>query len=168
MEEFLVVDGYNIIYAWPSLNQLREKSFEHAREVLIKILGNYQALRGSQVIVVFDAHRVKGAVEKKEYTGKILVIFTREGETADMVIEKMVNQLPEKATITVATSDWVEQRIVLGQGALRMSARELLEEVMNTDKAAREYFSTSLNNQPIYTRVSENVRLILEKWRRNK
>ncbi|MHB1128155.1 MAG: NYN domain-containing protein [Bacillota bacterium] len=168
MEDILVVDGYNIINAWPSMERLREESFAHAREILIKILENYQALKGNQVIVVFDAHRVKGSVEKKEYIGRVQVIYTRENETADMVIEKMVSQLPKTIMITVATSDWAEQRMVLGQGALRLSARELYEEVMETERAAQEYFISGQDNRPIYTRMNEDVRLILEKWRRKK
>jgi len=169
VQDILIVDGYNIINAWPELIKLKNESFEHARDKLLDILANYQGLVGGMVIVVFDAHLVKrGQGSRDNYSG-VEVIFTPEGETADSFIERLVTLLPERMHVTVATSDWAQQRLVMGQGALRMSARELL----NSVREAAEYSRSSLQNQrrnetTIDDMIKPDLKETLEKWRRRK
>lgn len=167
MQEYLIVDGYNIINAWPVFEKLRVESFEHARAKLIEILSNYQGSTDSRVIIVFDAHLVKGGSQKKELIDGIEVIFSQENETADNVIEKLVGTLPIQSKITVATSDWVEQTLVLGRGAVRMSARELFLEINEvTQKAIQGQKKQVNSNTNLGLRINDRVRETLEKWRR--
>ena len=125
----LLVDGYNIIGAWPELRELKERDLAAARDRLIELMAEYQAFTGCRVIIVFDAYYVQG-ISRKYKNHKVEVIFTRENETADERIEKMASELNNiKTQIQVATSDHTEQWVVFGQGALRKSARELLIEM---------------------------------------
>ncbi|WP_339060651.1 NYN domain-containing protein [Tepidibacillus marianensis] len=129
MEEILIVDGYNIIGSWPRLRELKEKgNLEGARDELLDWLSEYQAFKGRKVIVVFDAHQVSG--QGKKYKDRRLTVhFTKENETADEFIEKLVGDLNHrKRMVYVATSDYTEQRVIFGRGALRISARELFNE----------------------------------------
>lgn len=137
VEEYLLVDGYNIIFAWEDLKDLAKTSLDGARQRLMDILCNYQGFKKCHVILVFDAYRVAGhSCEVQEYLN-IHVVYTKEAETADQYIEKTVHELAKKHQVTVATSDGLEQIIILGQGALRMSAAELLEEVERTNETIR-------------------------------
>lgn len=139
-EPLLLVDGYNMIFAWEELKTLAETSLEAARGRLIDILCNYQALRKGKLILVFDAYRVPdNPGEQKEYHN-IQVVYTKEAETADQYIEKLVHEKGKEYDITVATSDGLEQLIVFGAGAGRMSARNLLEEIRQTEQAFREQY----------------------------
>ncbi len=128
-EKYLLVDGYNVIYAWKELSELAETGLDGARGRLLDIMCNYQAMKGINVIVVFDAYRVKGHTE--EYTGyhNIHVVYTREAETADLYIERFAHDNGEKHDITVATSDGLEQIIIRGEGCRIISAREFEKEV---------------------------------------
>lgn len=129
-KDVLVVDGYNMIGAWPELVKLKNKDFiEEARDRLLETLSNYQVFENVEVIVVFDAQFVPGIT--KEYTKfKVKVVFTAQGETADTYIEGIVDQLKNVLTeVTVATSDLAEQQLVFAKGANRMSANELLREI---------------------------------------
>ena len=129
----LLVDGYNIIGAWPELRELKERNLSEARDRLIEKMAEYQAYSGYRVIVVFDAHFVQG-IERKYKNFKVEIIFTRENETADERIEKMASDLNNiKTQIYVATSDFTEQWVIFGQGALRKSARELLIEMKHIE-----------------------------------
>lgn len=114
-EDLLIVDGYNIINAWPELIKLKNESFEHARDRLLDILSNFCGLAGCLVIVVFDAHMVKKGTSHKETMGGIEVIFTQEGETADSCIERLVSQLPRQTRVTVA--NFRLSSTTLGDGA---------------------------------------------------
>lgn len=148
LEEYLLVDGYNVIFAWDSLKELAKVSLDGARQRLMDILCNYQGFKKCHVILVFDAYRVAGhACEVREYLN-IHVVYTKEAETADRYIEKTVHELAKKYRVTVATSDGLEQIIIMGQGALRMSAAELLEEVERTDATIRaEYLDKPRRKQ---------------------
>ncbi|MDN5325368.1 MAG: uncharacterized protein PWP41_63 [Moorella sp. (in: firmicutes)] len=164
--DVLIVDGYNLLHNWPELTRLKESSFEHARDKLITELINYQAYWGGKVIVVFDAHKVPGAVEKREKLGGVEVIYSREGETADTVIERLVGDLIATGRVYVATSDWAEQRMILGKGALRLPARELK---VNLEQARQEIARASKGNSGngrLDTRIHRATRKILERWRR--
>ncbi|MGI6678222.1 MAG: NYN domain-containing protein [Dehalobacterium sp.] len=168
-EEVLIVDGYNIINAWPELVALKDESFEHARIRLLDILANFQGATGCLILVVFDAHQVKkglGVIE--EYSG-VQVIFTREGETADSCIERLVTLIPQGTRVTVATSDWAEQRLVMGQGALRMSARELLIQVNETKRnMANKKLHSGKNDITLDDIINKDIKETLERWRRGK
>ena len=131
LEECLLVDGYNIIFAWPDLAELARISLEDARRALMDILCNYRGFRPCHLTLVFDAYRVSGSPGAQEEYRGISVVYTREGETADNYIEKTIRELARQkdCRVRVATSDALEQVLVLGGGALRMSARELRGEV---------------------------------------
>ena len=128
-EEYLLVDGYNIIFAWDELRKLSETNVEGARGKLADILCNYQGWRQCTLILVFDAYKVEGNPGEVMKYHNIYVVYTKEAETADQYIEKTVRKIARTADVTVATSDGLEQVIILGQGARRMSAAGLREEV---------------------------------------
>ncbi|WP_374720858.1 NYN domain-containing protein [Peribacillus tepidiphilus] len=169
MNNVLLVDGYNIIGAWPELRDLRDKDLSAARDRLIEIMAEYQAFTGYRVIVIFDAHFVQG-IERKYKNYKVEVIFTRENETADERIEKLAIQLNNiKTQVYVATSDFTEQWAIFGQGALRKSARELYNETQYIDKEIEKKVKKQINKKPISKiPLSEEVAEIFEKWRRGK
>lgn len=128
-EEYLLVDGYNIIFAWEELRELSEVNIEGARGKLADILCNYQGCRQCTLILVFDAYKVEGNPGEVQKYHNIYIVYTKEAETADQYIEKTVRRIARSADVTVATSDALEQVIILGQGAHRMSAAGLKEEV---------------------------------------
>lgn len=137
-EQYLLVDGYNIIFAWDELRELAEVSVDGARGRLMDILSNYQGYKGIHLILVFDAYKVKGNPGEVSMYHNIHVVYTKEAETADQYIEKTVHEIGKKYDVTVATSDALEQMIILGQGARRMSARGLWEEVQAMEQEVRE------------------------------
>ena len=137
-KEYLLVDGYNIIFAWEDLKELAAVNIDGARERLMDILCNYQGFKKSTLILVFDAYKVKGNPGSVETYHNIHVVYTKEAETADQYIEKTVHEIGRKYSVTVATSDQLEQVIILGQGGQRMSARELLEDVIEVSHQIRE------------------------------
>ncbi len=137
--EYLLVDGYNIIFAWDELRKTAEQNLEEAREQLISVLSNYQGVKQCELILVFDAYKVKNNPGELEKRGNITVVYTKEAETADMYIEKVTHQIGRKHRVRVATSDGLEQLIILGGGAFRMSAAMLKEEVESVEKAIREF-----------------------------
>ena len=139
--EYVLVDGYNIIFAWEELSRLAEKNLDSARARLLEILRNYQAFLDNRVILVFDAYKVKGNPGSVEHFGNVAVVYTKEAETADMYIEKVSQGLAKNYRVRVATSDGLEQVIVLGHGCLRISAAQFEEEVRRTDRAIRAYLS---------------------------
>ncbi len=137
-DEYLLVDGYNIIFAWDELNTLAKEDLELARQTLINAMCNYRGFSSCNLILVFDAYKVKGSVREVEEINGITVIYTKEAETADMYIEKSTHELSKHHRVRVATSDRLEQIIILGSGAYRMSASEFHDEVMRTEREIRE------------------------------
>ena len=137
-KEYLLVDGYNIIFAWEELNELAKASIDAARNKLMDILSNYQGFIGCTLILVFDAYKVKGNQGEVQKYHNIYVVYTKEAEIADQYIEKTTHEIGRKYKVTVATSDALEQVIVMGQGAYRISARDFYEEVERTEKQIRE------------------------------
>ena len=137
-KEYLLVDGYNIIFAWEDLKELAASNIDGAREKLMDILCNYQGFKKCTLILVFDAYKVKGNPGSVETYHNIHVVYTKEAETADQYIEKTVHEIGRKYRVAVATSDQLEQVIILGQGGRRMSARELLEDVIEVRQQIRE------------------------------
>ncbi len=167
MEEIFIIDGYNCIHLWPHLNELKDESLEEARSRLIEELSDYQASRGVRLILVFDAHMQAGPGSHEVY-GNMEVIFTAHGETADRRIERLARSLvaPDRR-IYVATSDYVEQRVIFGQGALRISARELYQDVQQNRQRLRKKMA-AVRRRPatLGQRLSKEVEEQLEQWRR--
>ncbi|MEY8322488.1 translation factor GTPase family protein [Lachnospiraceae bacterium 54-11] len=128
-EAYLLVDGYNVIFAWDELKELAEKNLDGARGRLLDLLCNYQAVKGCQLIAVFDAYRLAGHPTEVSDYHNIHVVFTKEAETADQYIEKFAHENSHKYDVTVATSDGLEQIIIIGEGCRLMSSRELKEDI---------------------------------------
>ena len=127
--DYLLVDGYNIIFAWPELQPVARDNLDAARKMLLDILANYRAFRGGEIILVFDAYKVKGNPGSLEKTEGVYVAYTKEAQTADAYIERATYDLARKHRVRVATSDGPEQLIILGHGALRLSALQLRQEI---------------------------------------
>ncbi len=170
LQEILLVDGYNIIHAWPDLKRIADYSLEDARYALLEILQDFQGYKGLRVIVVFDAHMIQGGLEKKERACNIEVVYTRENETADHYIERWTAGIQKNMHVIVATSDFLQQTMVLSQGAVRISARELLEQVrlvrkrINSEYLEKHHPKTNL----LGDRVSPETLEKLERWRRQR
>lgn len=167
-KHLLIVDGYNIIGAWPKLRELKDQErMDEARDQLISILADYQSYSGVKVIVVFDAYTVPGLGRKqKDY--HIDIFFTKEKETADEKIEKLVYEcFAKNRQIYVATSDYTSQRVIFGQGALRKSARELLLDIENVGKEIKETVQKTQEDRFV-SRIplSDEIAKVFEKWRR--
>lgn len=167
-ETYLLVDGYNIIFAWEDLSALAEVNIESARDKLMDILCNYQGYKQCTLILVFDAYKVEGNPGEVLKHHNIYVVYTKEAETADQYIEKTVRRIGRGYDVTVATSDALEQVIILGQGAQRMSADGLKEEIelmqneirseyLNKPENARNYLFDHMSEELV--NEMENVRL---------
>ncbi|TFJ92890.1 NYN domain-containing protein [Lentibacillus salicampi] len=163
----LVVDGYNIIGAWEELRRIKETSIGQARDRLVEMLAEYQAYSGMRVIVVFDAYYVKG-IESKLKAYQIEIIYTKENETADECIERIVKGLKNVINqVYVATSDYAEQRTIFGRGALRISARELSIELADIDREIEQQIENHQKVKPqIKIPLNQDVLEKFEKWRR--
>ena len=145
-EDFLLVDGYNIIHAWDELRELVEEiSLESARWKLMDMLSNYKGVKKTTIILVFDAYLVKGNPGSVTPYHNIYVVYTKEAETADHYIERVVTSLPKYYRVRVATTDGLEQVIISGQGAVRMSARELYHEIKQVEQELRTQY---IENRP--------------------
>ena len=132
-EEYLLVDGYNVIFAWEELRELSKDNIDGARNMLVEILSNYQGYKKCEVILVFDAYKVKGNREV-EKVNNVNIVYTKEAETADMYIETVTHKLAKNHKVRVVTSDALEQLIILGNGALRVSSRMFYDEIKQTQK----------------------------------
>ena len=140
LAEYLLVDGYNIIYAWAELRDLAITDIKAARDKLIDILCDYAGISGFLVILVFDAYRVPGGAREVTRQGGIDIVYTKEAETADLYIEKTAHSLSQKHRVYVATSDAIEQVIIYGAGAYRLSARGLLEQILAAKERMRQEY----------------------------
>lgn len=139
-EEYLLVDGYNIIYAWPELKGFADENMDIARIKLMDSLSNYQGIRKSRIIIVFDAYRVQGHPEEVIDYHNIHIVYTREAQTADQYIEKFAHDNQKKYNITVATSDGLQQIIIRGAGCLLLSARELKAEIDGVNERIKQEY----------------------------
>ncbi len=149
-EEYLLVDGYNIIFAWKDLKELSKMNIDSARDKLLDIMCNYQGLKKNHIIVVFDAYKVAGGKGSVQDYHNIHVVYTKEAETADQYIEKVTHELGRMHNVTVATSDGLEQMIIWGQGARRLSARGLKEEVELANKQIKKQIDLMNSKEKIY------------------
>ncbi len=163
--EVLIVDGYNIINNWPEFESTKEGDLAHVREMLLEILADYRGYSGEEIILVFDAHQVKGE-ESFSLEKGVKIIYSRQGETADSVIEKLIYNLPKGVGVAVATSDRLEQQIVLGKGGIRISARELREKVLVTREKGKRFYNNGAKSMPLAERLEKDLQQILEDWRR--
>lgn len=168
--EALLVDGYNVINAWPELMSL--KDLEHARDKLVEILANYGSYQNYEVIIVFDAHGVSGAVNEQQIYSNVAVVFTGEGETADSYIERTAYNLVRQGDrVYVVTSDWAEQLVILGAGAFRIPARELIRDVKRVNKLVKEKFADATLNyrrHEIGSRLNNDIAKRLDDIRRGR
>ncbi|NLZ81901.1 MAG: GTP-binding protein [Clostridiales bacterium] len=157
-EEYLLVDGYNIIFAWDELSELaKDNNINAARYRLMDILSNYQGIKKCNLILVFDAYKIKGGVEKVEKYYNINVVYTKERETADSYIEKTTKAISKDYNVTVATSDGLEQLIIMGYGAIRLSANDLKKEVDRVNETLRtEYLDRPLRNRNFLGEMVDN------------
>lgn len=137
-----MVDGYNIIFAWDELKEIATENIDGARDKLLDIMCNYQGYKDNTVIVVFDAYNVKRHTETVYRYHNIYVVYTKEAETADMYIAKTTHKMASKYQVTVATSDALEQLIIMGHESLRMSAANFKEEVSMVEQKIKEEIST--------------------------
>lgn len=162
LHEYILVDGYNIIFAWDELKKTAAENLEAARHRLIEMMINYKAVRKCDMIVVFDAYRVKGSTGSEELKGGLHVVYTKEAETADSYIERTAHDLSGDYRVRVATSDRLEQIIILGGGAYRMSASEFYEEVCLAQREIREYIQNN-NMRNAHVSAGEAFRKIKDK-----
>lgn len=156
-KEYLLVDGYNIIFAWENLRSLADRDIKAARDTLLDILSDYAGASVRHVICVFDAYQVPGGTEQIYRYHNIDVIFTREAETADEYIEKAAHELSKDYRVSVATSDHVEQVIIFGTGAGRLSALDLLSEVVLQQESVREQAEALSSKTKLKTDISAKV-----------
>ena len=136
--EYVLVDGYNVIHAWDHLRELVTEHMEVARNLLINTLCNYQGYKKCELILVFDAYRIKGHQREVEKFSNITIVYTKEAETADMYIERASYKLAKNNRVRVVTSDGMEQLIILGNGAIRVSAREFYDEIKTAEEEIRK------------------------------
>ena len=152
---YLLVDGYNIIFAWEELKALAETNLDAARTRLMDIMCNYQGYKGYVVIVVFDAYKVQGNKGEVQKYNNIHVIYTKEAETADQYIEKAVHEIGKKYDVTVATSDSLVQMIIWGEGAKRLSAAELEADIRAVSKELRDNYVASVDKKTKFTTIGD-------------
>ena len=162
--EILLVDGYNVLFAWEEWKPLLPEHFDAARTQLTDLMCDYAGMTGKDVILVFDAYKVKGNPGSAERYRNIFVVYTREAQTADAYIEKTTLLARQKARVRVVTSDRPEQLIALGNEAMRTSAREFRREVEQVQGSIREFIQK--NNRPGTERSLE--RLYKEAWKKDK
>ena len=170
VEEYLLVDGYNIIFAWNELKEAADTGLDIARDKLIDILKNYQGAKGCNIILVFDAYLVTGGKGSIEKNDNIYVVYTKEAETADNYIEKTAAVLSKDYKVRVATSDYLEQVIIIGKGAVRISANDLKNEVeaVNSDIRKRIEAAKPVKNNMLFDNLDADAAAWLEALRRKK
>ena len=155
LPEYVLVDGYNIIFAWDELKKLAQINIDAARDALIEMMQNYQGSRKCRLILVFDAYKIKGGERRVEERDNITVVFTAEKETADAYIEKTTYELGGRYKVRVATSDRLEQMIIIGNGAFKVSADEFRLEVEAANKEISRWIEdyNRRNNKEFVNRI---------------
>lgn len=169
--KIIFIDGYNVLNSWPNLKDLKNISFDGARNKLVDILHNYGSYNDCKVILVFDGHKVAGNIENKEEINKNLsIVFTKDGETADAYIEKEVHSIGRRYEVYVVTSDWLEQQTIFQRGAVRMSSLEFYNEVIGLENKIRIKSENNMNSQKnnLGDNIDEDVLNKLEELRRSR
>jgi predicted RNA-binding protein with PIN domain len=167
-KSFLLVDGYNIIHAWKKLKVMADASLIGAREMLVDILANYRGYNHQEVIVVFDAHHVEGGRGSVENRNGVYIVYTREAATADEYIEKTTGQLRRDSYhVRVATSDHLEQIIIMGQGAARLFAEDLQKEVEDVERVIRDRINKPkpIKKNMLFENLDPETAALLERMR---
>lgn len=171
INHYLIIDGYNIINAWEDLKRIAIDDLDASREKLVDIMIEYAEFSGQKAIVVFDAYNVKNSMEKVENRKYITVVYTKEHQTADSYIEKLITSLSKYDVIKVATNDYAEQQIILGKGATRVSARELkldVEEAKTRMKSKQTSSERKIQRNWLEDRLDKETLSKLENIRRNR
>jgi predicted RNA-binding protein with PIN domain len=168
MEDVLIIDGYNVIGAWPHLRNLREQNLDLARDLLIDSIADYQGFTGIRCMIVFDAYNVPG-LGRTDQLRKVDIFYTKEKETADERIERLVKQLTRRRRqVYVATSDFTEQSVTFGAGALRLSARELWIKIQETVReVSKQVDAQPLSQRNTFdNRMNSELRSLFDRWRK--
>jgi predicted RNA-binding protein with PIN domain len=168
--KFIFIDGYNVINSWPELKKIKDYSYESARNKLLDTLQNYASYKQCKVYLVFDAHKVKGNMEKRHEIDSITVVFTKDGETADGFIERMVNDIGKKVEVMVVTSDWLEQQTIFQRGAVRMSSLEFYKEILSIENKIMKKTQNNrvINRNLLEDSLDQSILEKLEKIRRSR
>lgn len=167
MKEYLIIDGYNVINAWPELRQISTKDLDSARNKLIDMMAEYQTFKGINIIIVFDAYMVKKSREKNQKLMGVEIVFTKEKESADGYIERRIMDLTKRSRVVVATNDRLEQQIVLGGGATRVSVRELILDYQQAKTNIRKKTNDKIHvKDELSSRIDLEILEKLEKFRR--
>lgn len=166
-KDYLLVDGYNIIFAWKDLKKLADNDLESARIKLADILCNYQGFKKNEIILVFDGYKTKGNLGSVVHYHNIDIVYTKEAETADQFIEAVSQQMAKDYRIRVATSDAMEQMIILARGATRISARELRREIKEAENDIKKLYETGVTKKRnlLIDNLPPEMAQILEKMR---
>lgn len=171
-KKYLIVDGYNVINAWPKLKEISLNDLELSRDILSDYILEYSKIKGYEAYIVFDAYNVKSKKEKIEKLFDLTLVFTKENQTADSFIEKFISGLSKYDEVAVATSDYAEQQIVLGKGCSRIPARELIDELNRTKKELRNKNNKKIKRYNTMNRlenkINEDILIKLENIRRKK
>ncbi|NLC52212.1 MAG: NYN domain-containing protein [Firmicutes bacterium] len=170
MLQLLIVDGYNIINNWPELSALKQANFGASRCKLIQVLQECSPGLWHKIIIVFDAYKVKGQQETHIRLGPVEIIYTKEGETADNLIERIIRPLVDEYDVAVASSDALEQSMILGKGARRISARELKKLIRKwKNEMRKDYLETKKfeTKNPRHGHLDHDIKELFEKWRRS-
>ena len=163
-ESFVIIDGYNVIYAWNELRELANENIDSARDKLIDIICNYQGAKCVNVIVVFDAYRLKGFIGEEKTINNIKIVFTKEDETADAYIERLAHSMGRKYDVTVVTSDGLEQLTALSQGCRILSATELKTEIEMANAVLKEKMSDNIiEKNYLLDNISDEVAQFIDK-----
>lgn len=168
--KFIFVDGYNVINSWSNLKKEKETSLESARQKLVDILHNYGAINGCKIVIVYDGHKVTGNVENKyEHNKNLVVVFTKDGETADAYIEREVHNLGRRFEVYVVTSDSLEQQTIFQRGAVRISSVEFYNlvrvDIENVRKSSKKVHT--LHKNTLEDNIDDEVLKKLEAIRRS-
>ena len=171
--DYLLIDGYNIIHDWENLSDLAKTSLELARDKLVNMVANYQGFRDIRTIIVFDAHKIRHGRERVEKYGSLTVVYTAEFETADGYIERTTTHLMREIRqfrVAVATSDSMEQVIIMGKGAIRLSARDFLEDIERTEAEIRRKIQMSrpIKKNSLLDNLDLKTAKLLEEMRHRK
>ncbi|WP_027308824.1 NYN domain-containing protein [Caloramator sp. ALD01] len=167
---YMFVDGYNVINQWKVLKSIKDENLDYARDKLIDLLQEYSVVKNTHIIVVFDAHLKKGNIESRQMVGSIEVVYTKEGETADCFIERNVAKYSKKGQVYVVTSDYIEQRIVLQMGGVRITPLELWWEIESLKKDVYKKSNVSYKDKTITLAdvLDDEILEKLEKMRRKR
>ncbi|EJO5349208.1 NYN domain-containing protein [Clostridium botulinum] len=167
--KYIFVDAYNVINSWQELKRIKDYNLEMSREQLLDILNNYASYNQYRIYAVFDAHQTEAPENVQQINKNLIVVFTKEGETADSFIEKSINDLGRKIDVSVVTSDSLEQQLIFQRGAIRISSLEFYVQVKETEKNIKKKIKEQFSNRGnrLGEIIQEDLLEKLEKIRRS-